>query len=273
MYGRTIRLTIVVGAAAILGGCAAAGNEVLVFGTETKVGISISGDPTGSPDFTLGYRRREAVWLPVSVGGGGVPTHLCTKAGTEQSLQCSAAEPAKGSHVCVVVAKDGNAKAGSETLLCEDVATVRRLLYVGSDSDSGGRDAYSVIANFGLQAGTKGGTEISQYIATGVAARTLASRGAEKLVRGGDIAPEIQAEAAKMKSTDDKRIDEILKERLDSQGKVDSAKWIALLTKANLANNNALRGLGGKDESEVRRSLLRENRAYLDLIWKAAMGG
>lgn len=230
MYGRTVRLTIVVSTAVILGGCATAGNEVLVFGTETKVGISISGDPTGSPDFTLGYRRREAVWLPVSVGGGGVPTDLCRKAEAEQSLQCSAAEPAKGSHVYVVVAKDGNAKAGSETLLCEDAATVRRLLYVGSDSSSGGgRDAYSVIANFGLQAGTKGGTEISQYIATGMAARTLASRGGEKLVRGRDIAPEIQAEAAKMKSADDMKIDEILKDRLDGQGKVDSAKWIALL--------------------------------------------
>src|SRR5689334_17365533 len=99
MQCRDFRLTTIVSAAAVLGGCATAGNEVLVFGTDTKVGISIAGDPTGAPDFTLGYRRREAVWLPVSVGGGGVPSHLCI--GTAPALVCAPAEPTRGSHVCV----------------------------------------------------------------------------------------------------------------------------------------------------------------------------
>lgn len=272
MRDGTIRLIPIVGAAVILGGCATAGNEVLLFGTETKVGISISGDPAGSPDFTLGYRRREAVWLPVSVGGGGIPTHLCTEGNPHPPLQCTEAEAGKGSHVCVRVTKGGNAKAAGLELLCEEAAKVRRLLYVGSDGSGSSKDAYSVIANFGLQTGNAAGTEISQYIATGMAARILAGKGGEKLVRGGNVAPEIREEAKKMTSLEDKMIDEIFEDRLDQQGKVDSTKWKDLLTKANLASNSALLGLGGKDESEVRRSLHRVNRIHLEPIWKAAAG-
>lgn len=270
MHRRNIRLTVAAGAAIILGGCATAGNEILLFGTDTKVGISIAGDPTGSPDFTLGYRRREAVWLPVSVGGGGIPTHLC--AGTP--LQCATAEPAKGSHVCVSVATGGgNAKAGAAELLCEEAANVRRLLYVGSQGPNAGRDAYSVIANFGLQTGVTGGTQLAQYIATGMAARILAGKGGEKLVRGGHVAPEIEAEAAKMTVEDDKKIDAILKDRLDAGGKlVNAAAWNALLTKANLASATSLKDLAGKDQVEVRRSLRRSNNMYLDALWRAASG-
>ena len=74
MHRRTL---IVVFASAIAASACAnqPHNNVLIFGTDTKVALDISSSPTagGAPQITLGYKRSEAVWMPLAVND-----HDCT---------------------------------------------------------------------------------------------------------------------------------------------------------------------------------------------------
>ncbi|MCR9219225.1 MAG: hypothetical protein NXI21_03265 [Alphaproteobacteria bacterium] len=114
---------LAVAAVAVLGACERSRN-VLVFGTDTIVALDVSGDASGTPGLTLGYKRREAVWLPLA----------------------------------------SDDKADAE-------------FTAGPD----GRDAYSVLASFGLET-TADGPAIAQFFATGDAARALAQSGGAALV-------------------------------------------------------------------------------------------
>jgi len=46
-------------------------NDVLIFGTNTKVAFDVSSDPAnaGTPSFTLGYKRQEVAWVPLKANG------------------------------------------------------------------------------------------------------------------------------------------------------------------------------------------------------------
>ena len=118
-------------------------NNVLVFATETKLGVDVSREAAqapGLPALTLGYKRREAVWLPL-------------------------------------VANEDSCQAGQSSTAsnCRVVPTNRLLT-----GDRGGthKDSYSVLASFGADFG--GGREndargaLAQFFATGVAAQRLA---------------------------------------------------------------------------------------------------
>ena len=39
--------------------------NTLIFGTSTRVAFDVSQDPTGAVGVTLGYKRQEAVWMPL----------------------------------------------------------------------------------------------------------------------------------------------------------------------------------------------------------------
>jgi hypothetical protein len=140
--------------------------NVLVFGTNTKVALDLSQDATSGIGITLGYKRMEAVWMPLlpnqgSANGSGLQPSPCTK-------------------------KDDCPK------------------FIGSDS-AGQHDTYSVLASFGSKLGAgadatakdarvKG--EIAQYFATGLAARLLAQKGGAGLVNtNGDNLTEDQRAA------------------------------------------------------------------------------
>jgi hypothetical protein len=55
----------------LLGACAVPHNDVMVFGTETKFALDVSAQPQNAsiPEFTLGYKRKEFVWMPLYVNG------------------------------------------------------------------------------------------------------------------------------------------------------------------------------------------------------------
>lgn len=58
----------------VLGGCAAQPhNDVLIFGTDTKLAVDVSTPVAagGTPEVTIGYARREAVYMPLVVNGAG----------------------------------------------------------------------------------------------------------------------------------------------------------------------------------------------------------
>ena len=171
----------------MLSGCAGLGKDTLVFGTDTKVAVDVSADPAGHPSFTLGYKRREMIWLPLSSGDAAPPTHLCV---TDQSKKLLCApigdDPSKGTHVCVVppqaVDQVTAQTATGDPLLCISASDKRGYLYKGTASNNDS-DAYSVMASFGLDTyGGGGGAKIAQFIATGIAARNLTSKNVDALI-------------------------------------------------------------------------------------------
>src|SRR5688572_28756214 len=136
------RATGLVLATAVIGlaGCASNGHrDVLLFGTQTKFGIDIARQPNEpTPEFTVGYKRQEFVYMPLLVNGND-SCYLCNDAG-----QCN---PIQGP-------------------MYQGTRTADRITST---------DAYSVFASFGADFGGGGGTEggLAQFFATGVAAQEL----------------------------------------------------------------------------------------------------
>ncbi len=153
---RSTKLGIALFAALGLPGCAALKhNDVLIFGTDTKLALDISTSATsgGAPELTIGYKRQEAVWMPLVVNGRGVSTKV-----TEMACKD----------------KDGKPAPCSENL--------EELKYTGTAERDAqkGRDAYSVFASFGANIkgdakNTSATVGLAQFFATGVAAQRLAA--------------------------------------------------------------------------------------------------
>lgn len=126
--------------------------NVLVFGTNTKVALDVSQDATSGVGVTLGYKRQEAVWMPL------LPNQAPTTEGKDlKPSNCTQADCPK---------------------------------FEGVDSTKQ-TDTYSVLASFGSKLGggvdSEGKKaevtgEIAQYFATGLAARLLALNGGAGLV-------------------------------------------------------------------------------------------
>jgi hypothetical protein len=129
----------------------------MVFGTNTSFGISVGSDATSTPSLTVGYKRQEAVIMPLVANtvADGEKLNPCTQK-TDGSLPES----------CVLLGK----APGPE-----------------------GSDTYSVLASFGTKYNA-GATNpnasgaIAQYFATGLAARELARNGGAATIATGDAA-------------------------------------------------------------------------------------
>ncbi|MBY0282730.1 MAG: hypothetical protein K2W81_02050 [Sphingomonas sp.] len=136
-------------AAAALSGCATPKHtNLLMFGTNTVIGLKVGADATQTPAIQLAYSRQELVLMPLLANTSGKGADLTPCPATE-----SAAVPAPG---CKFVGEDG--------------ATIK--------------DSYSVFASFGAKGNAskmggdaKAGGAIAQYFATGLAARELAKHG------------------------------------------------------------------------------------------------
>jgi hypothetical protein len=154
--------TIALLGALALGGCATPEHtNTLIFGTSTRVAIDVSQEPTGALGATIGYKRHEAVWMPLLAnqkGSGG-------------------REPAK----------------------CKDDACAKFVGETGADggpAGGGAKDTYSVLATFsgdmsGSAQGAQAKAAVAQYFATGIAARLLAQYGGAAAVSSGASAPDV----------------------------------------------------------------------------------
>ncbi|MCG8441246.1 MAG: hypothetical protein MI723_05480, partial [Caulobacterales bacterium] len=141
------RQLIAAGAAALATGCVGTvrHNDTLLFGTNTKVAIDASASAAqgGVPELTIGFKRVEAVWMPLYANGAH-----STCDGSSTNTGCGSADGPK---------------------------------YIG-ESGFGARDAYSVFASFGANieggaaAETEGKVGLAQFFATGLAAQELARR-------------------------------------------------------------------------------------------------
>lgn len=149
-----------------LSACAVPHNNVLVFGTDTSfgVGVSIAPDPSSPVGINIGYKRKEAVWMPLVVN-----RQRCTTTGAVGG------KPAVKtcSSTTVTDATDlNNPKVDPSAFFMGRSG--------GVEASRGGsayeEDTYSVFASFGGNA--KGGKEgaqlaVAQFFATGIAAQRL----------------------------------------------------------------------------------------------------
>lgn len=181
--------------------------NVMVFGTNTKVALDVSQDATSGVGVTLGYKRQEAVWMPL------LPNQAPTAGG--QALQPSA---------------------------CTSSTACPKFEGVNGTQQT---DTYSVLASFGSKLG--GGVdsegkkaevtgEIAQYFATGLAARLLAQSGGAGLVNTNGNA----ALSATEKEVFDKKVKEINNELSEllvdladttDPKKIDASRRLATLAK------------------------------------------
>ncbi|MBI2472001.1 MAG: hypothetical protein HYV59_12290 [Planctomycetes bacterium] len=153
----------VVSVVLMMSGCAIKHSDVMLFGTNTKYGLSIAMDqPESTPHINVGYKRQEFVWMPLVANGAD--SVIQTKVGTAsaQDLKYLGKEPTGKEDTYSVLASFG--------------------------------------ANF-KASGAAGGGGIAQYFATGMAARKLAEVGGASLVQASNVnltpSPETVAAANK----------------------------------------------------------------------------
>lgn len=264
-------------ALALLAGCGSTPHHtnVMVFGTNTKFGLDASVNPAGgTPDFTVGYKRQEVVWMPLLANQSFPPTPV------QCPNKCDTVSPTKKT-------------------ACEEQCTAERLaprpgkcgstncMFVGADSTANGegsndtrKDTYSVLASFGAEFGGRatgsggqgtsasGSGGLAQFFATGLAARDLANRGGARLVSiqgadsetkdilmenlyyqkaeseriesrlvaalGEDQYQEIASGTAAKKKNLQAKIKEIAAHVTNEEGNLDKAAWAKLVDDATL---------------------------------------
>lgn len=145
--------------------------NLLIFGTNTVVGLKVGADATSTPAIQVGYARQELVLMPL------LANTAATNTNGDLFLHPCPAEKAT---------PPGNPPTLAElSINCK---------FVGAGKDA--QDSYSVLASFGAKFDaetTPGGTSkagggIAQYFATGLAARTLAEKAGAAAVAGGEAA-------------------------------------------------------------------------------------
>lgn len=248
---RHMRLPIVASllAMSVLGGCQSTPEHTntLIFGTNTKFALDVSQDPTGVVGVTLGYKRQEAVWMPLLANSRAAAPATAASAATP-------AEPAGCKDSIVMTIEEGGKKT-TKTSGCKFSGTA------GTDSTNGpgAEDTYSVLATFsgeargiagaGTPATTGTGTDttpkagatgegsLAQFFATGLAARILAGQGSSIVnTKGGSREASVTA-TAQSGSRDKLKAETVVLDRVmstvtDKNGGLISGKLNTLATKA-----------------------------------------
>lgn len=145
----------------LLLGCTPKHTNMLIFGTDSKIALDVSGSPTsGSPQITIGWRRNELALVP-----------LLSNAPTTADLSWYGSTGNCGQ------GDDGCGGGAGELFQAKDQN--------GSVTHT---DAYSTIASFGANLDASASTAasakgaIATFFATGVAAQKLAEQGGARLV-------------------------------------------------------------------------------------------
>ena len=254
-----------------LSGCNASLDRTLIFGTETKIAIlDASADPAGRPSLTFGYKRREGVWMPLASGSlAGTGNFICKEKSDNSGLACLSVDAKKGGgNFQCAPSPDGvtaNADTDQGKMFCIDLASKQEGHIFQASDGTVKSDAYAVLANFGLSSTLGAGqtnNNITQYFATGLAARALAEKGGAAVVNAASVTPD-QAKAnqafVEQRSRDMQKIQTAV---VDSAGNVDGANWKALLYKTCNGDNAFLLNFGGKPFPELEEELTTTSDAY-----------
>lgn len=188
----------------LLAGCATPQHtNTLIFGTNTKLALDISQSPTNLPSITFGYKREEAVWMPLvaNIKQDGTP---CDVSMTSESCLLQGTENHNGDKDTYSVLASFGAKFNGEA--------------TGVNAPN-----------------AKGGGGLAQFFATGIAARKLAEKGGARLVSvqpNDNISEEDIRKFARKIKIEDTQIDEIIKSVSDN-GIFNNQKLADLVDKVN----------------------------------------
>lgn len=166
-------------------------NDVLIFGTETQVGLQIQSEASngGTPSINLGYNRTEAVWLPLAENSPRARLTAACERALRVAINASpeATNSAVTQYNTCITAADLAQSTTTEAPDTVPYTPSERALYQSSNGQA--RDTYSVFASFGARFNGSGsasqtGTDtqgsvsaaggLAQYFATGIAAQNLA---------------------------------------------------------------------------------------------------
>lgn len=227
----TVSITVVMSMLFVLMGCATPKHSnTLIFGTNTKFALDVSADTSGSPGITVGYKRQEAVWMPLlaNVDEKGKPADCkdekCLFTGT----------------------------TGSQTE--KDTYSVLASFGATFSGDTTG--------------GAKAGGGLAQYFATGLAARKLAEAG-PKIVSvqpENELPQEIKEAAIRQLAKEHLDIDRIL-DFVNSEGNVDGARLKKLIANTGL-NDAWADNFTGKKIKDLRDELEGPSRRSVPAIVK-----
>lgn len=224
------RITIVSFLGILIVGCATPQHtNTLIFGTNTKLALDISQSPTNLPSITFGYKREEAVWMPLLANrdkNGNTCNSPTTKSGAETG------KPA-------IQADNDNSPANFNCL------------YQGTDGED--EDTYSVLASFGskfngesnaINSGqTKAGGGLAQFFATGIAARKLAAnQAATKLFSvqpNQELSREDVQEILNSIENENAQIDAII-EHISPSGVFSNGELIKLVESSNIEQSTKI---------------------------------
>ncbi|WP_439890925.1 hypothetical protein ACS7SF_17480 [Ralstonia sp. 25C] len=227
--GMNLAMCLGWGAALVLTGCETPRHSnTLIFGTSTKVAIDASQEPTGALGVTIGYKRNEAVWMPL----------IANKANGDKLVpeEC-------GNDDC----RKFQGLAGTS----------------GGAAGAGAQDTYSVLATFsGNMSATAQNPEakgsLAQYFATGIAARLLAQYGGAAVVNTGASETKSAAIGATAQQTLDvksSRVATVVTKVTKTNGQVDEQAVTKLLSLS------PAKDIGAADQTAIRSM---KTRAALD---------
>ena len=156
-----------------LSGCASAPhNDVLIFGTETTLALDVGTSATngGTPNITVGYKRDEAVWMPLVANGLPLedpPPAFKLYQGEGESDANKDAYSVFASFGAQLEGKAGSAKVGLAQFFATGIAAQKLasnpasvLALTVKSPEQGAADADAVAAVAGDSAGTTLGKEI-----------------------------------------------------------------------------------------------------------------
>lgn len=168
-------------------------SNMVVFGTNTVIGVRVGTAATQVPSIDIGYTRQEAVLMPL-VANTATKTTTTTSTGADGKTVTTAESTTlapcdMGNDVKVV--------AGTPAPAGNDLPrfALHPCLLVASNEREGAKDSYSVLASFGASFGGSSTTGeakaeggLAQYFATGMAAQLLALNGGASVVATGRAA-------------------------------------------------------------------------------------
>lgn len=193
--------------------------NTLIFGTNTKFALDAGVDATGQPSVTVGYKRQEAVWMPLlaNIDVEGKPAECkddkCLYTGIEKT----------------------NDKTDTYSVLASFGAKF-----------SGGTSATS---------GAKAGGGLAQYFATGLAARKLAGAGAKIVsIQPPEIVSEEIKDAAKKQLMEWDYRTNLIIAYVQDNGTVNEERLRKLINNTGL-DDNFVNKFKGKDVNVFKKEL------------------
>lgn len=201
-------------ALAALTGCAMPRHQDAVFfGTDTKVAFDVGVQPENgnTPSLTLGYKRREFVYMPLAEYGPAPQLGVIEAVLAGDFIRDGKASDDPLAPSTSTYDQSGASIETKPGVDADGNPIGNRHKYVG-EADDQKKDSYSVFATFGgnFNGGTEGGgANIKQVFATGIAAQIASTRGEEFVSNAA-------AEASKQKAVADAKKAELEAKRLEA---------------------------------------------------------